>query len=73
MPLQAQPWKYFGSWRKSLTPERNPMFDRKPWITIPALDWLENNVQPGWKVFEYGMGGTTNNVFWCTTLFQKPL
>lgn len=35
------------------------MSDGKPWITIRALRWLEENVQQGWKVFEYGMGGST--------------
>lgn len=35
------------------------MADRKPWVTISALIWLESNVQEGWTVFEYGMGGST--------------
>lgn len=34
----------------------------EPWIVPQALAFLKTVVQPGWKVFEWGSGGST--VFW---------
>ena len=30
-----------------------------PWIEEEAIEWLEEQVRPGMKVFEYGTGGST--------------
>lgn len=27
-----------------------------PWLTYPAIRYLEDRIQPGWKIFEYGGG-----------------
>ncbi|MBD3251131.1 hypothetical protein GF380_01515 [Candidatus Uhrbacteria bacterium] len=34
----------------------------EPWITPGSLEHLKSIVQPGWKVFEWGSGGST--AFW---------
>jgi len=59
LPQPERPWQYFGEWSKSLRNGRSPMVDRKPWVTIAALHWLEKSIKKGWQVFEYGMGGST--------------
>lgn len=33
-----------------------------PWITFDAIEFLARRVVPGWKVFEYGSGGST--LYW---------
>ena len=30
-----------------------------PWLTYPAIDWLESVLRPEDRIFEYGMGGST--------------
>jgi hypothetical protein len=30
-----------------------------PWLSWPSIDWLDHNVRPGMRVFEYGGGGST--------------
>ena len=30
-----------------------------PWLTYPAIDWLESGLRPEDRIFEYGMGGST--------------
>lgn len=59
LPLPKNIWQYFPEWHSYLNPTRNAMADKNPWITIGALHWLNNHVQGGWNVFEYGMGGST--------------
>jgi hypothetical protein len=36
-----------------------PTAERTPMMPYNAIEWLRNNVQPTWSVFEYGSGGST--------------
>ncbi|MBX3728486.1 MAG: class I SAM-dependent methyltransferase [Candidatus Sumerlaeia bacterium] len=38
---------------------RTPLYDGLPWISIPAIAWLEQTIRPEWQAFEYGAGGST--------------
>lgn len=49
---------YFRSWRRALR-GRTPLEDARPWITFAAIDYLEERVPRGARVFEYGGGGST--------------
>lgn len=51
--------KYYRRWKVSLEPSRNSILDRLPWINFPATDFLNTNLKPQHKVFEYGGGGST--------------
>lgn len=31
----------------------------KPWYTYKAIDWLDKNIQPDWKIFEWGAGASS--------------
>jgi len=53
---------YFGQWKASLAEGRNSVKDRLPWITLPAIDMLKQELHARDKVFEYGGGGST--LFW---------
>ncbi len=33
-----------------------------PWLTFASIDFLQTQMKPDWKVFEYGSGGST--LFW---------
>ena len=33
-----------------------------PWMTFDAIEYLQSHIRPGWRVFEYGSGGST--LFW---------
>ncbi|MBK6929915.1 MAG: hypothetical protein IPH12_03275 [Saprospirales bacterium] len=66
----AQGWKslqghlaYYRRWRKFLSAGRSGLGDQLPWLNFPALDLLERAITPGFKVFEYGGGGST--LFFC--------
>lgn len=52
-------WNWFDSFNqnKSIGPGGKPL----PWITYPAIDFLEQRLRPDMSVFEYGCGGST---FW---------
>jgi hypothetical protein len=49
---------------------------RVPWITFDAAEFLASRVRPGWRVFEYGSGGST--LFWlklgcrCVSIEHDP-
>jgi hypothetical protein len=55
--------KYRDKWAISMKPGSNSVADESPWLTFPAIDFLEKNIRPGNKVFEYGGGGST--LFFC--------
>ncbi|MCA9907704.1 MAG: hypothetical protein KC519_03580, partial [Anaerolineae bacterium] len=39
------------------------LFDKpSPWLGFDAIDYLAARISPGWRVFEYGSGGST--LFW---------
>jgi len=50
---------YYGRWKNSFNPGRNSVADELPWLNFPALDFLEQHIQPDFKVFEFGGGGST--------------
>ncbi len=31
----------------------------RPWATLPYIDFVEQRLQPGWRIFEYGAGFST--------------
>ena len=37
----------------------NARGDPIPWITYPAIEFLQERVRPDWDVFEYGSGNST--------------
>lgn len=45
---------------------------RIPWVVFEAADWLRDTIKPGWRVFEWGSGGSTtfflSNQCWLTTV-----
>jgi hypothetical protein len=47
------------SWLGSLRAGRDPLADRKPWMTYRSIRFLENYLRDGMSVFEYGSGGST--------------
>jgi len=30
-----------------------------PWVVFEAADWLRETIKPGWRIFEWGSGGST--------------
>ena len=54
--------KYFSSWRKHLSKEKNSVADAQPWMAFGAIDFLKKRITKSMKVFEYGSGGST--LFW---------
>lgn len=54
-----QMWSYRRHWFASFQPGRGSVADEQAWITFPALDVLEQNLRPGFRVFEFGGGGST--------------
>lgn len=57
--LIPDPYKYFFNWRKSLAKDASSVKDELPWITFFAIDYLQKNIEPGFKVYEFGGGGST--------------
>lgn len=51
--------KFFPSWINSINTNKKSLEDEIPWITFTALEWLNNNIKPEMRVFEYGSGGST--------------
>lgn len=43
----------------SLQPGRSAILDRRPWLTFPAIRWLEGFLTSEMHIFEWGMGGST--------------
>ena len=53
-------WRqYENDWYQSRTPSRSAIQDQRPWLTYPAIDWLEQWPLENAKVFEWGCGGST--------------
>jgi hypothetical protein len=59
----GQLWSYYGRWKNTFQQGRNSVVDELPWINFPALDFLEQHIQPTFRVFEFGGGGST--LFFC--------
>jgi len=51
--------RYFLRWKKSLRPGASSVKDEQPWITFNVIDFLNKNIKPTDKVFEFGGGGST--------------
>lgn len=68
--------KYYKRWKIFLEPNKNSISDRLPWINFPAIDFLNENLKPEYKVFEYGGGGSTlyflDRVSEVTTVEHNP-
>lgn len=58
-----QLWSYYSRWKNTFQHGRNSVVDALPWINFPALDYLEQQIKPTFRVFEYGGGGST--LFFC--------
>lgn len=51
--------KYFLPWIKSTIFKYQFGKIRLPWLTLSAINWLEDTIKPSWKVFEWGSGAST--------------
>jgi hypothetical protein len=49
-------------WAWSMWARRRPMSYRLPWLTFDAIRYLDRNVHPGQRVFEFGSGHST--LYW---------
>ena len=50
---------YYKRWRKCLSSGRSPLLDQIPWLTFPAIDFLNRHMHQNVEIFEYGGGGST--------------
>lgn len=46
-------------WASSFSPRRDPLAADEPWVTYPAIAWLERRLEGWMRGFEYGSGGST--------------
>lgn len=63
-----QMWSYRKRWSDSFQPGRNSVADELPWINFPAIEYLEKNLRPEYRVFEFGGGGST--LFFCKNVAE---
>lgn len=61
-------WSYRSRWRASFSPGRNSVVDELPWLNFPAIEFLQDNIRPEYKVFEFGGGGST--LFFCKNVAE---
>ncbi|MDX1966448.1 MAG: class I SAM-dependent methyltransferase [Planctomycetaceae bacterium] len=59
MLRQPASWKFVPRWLQTVWSSDSPLQRRHPWVTYPALSWLDQNVTPDMRVFEFGSGGST--------------
>ncbi|MBN8677275.1 MAG: hypothetical protein J0M29_03565 [Chitinophagales bacterium] len=52
-------WTFYKRWKTSFEPGKSSVTDELPWINYLAIQCLEKNIRPEFKVFEYGGGGST--------------
>lgn len=57
--MVARPSDGVRWWGERLGKGGSPMQRRIPWTSWSAIDRLSKLVQPGWRVFEWGGGGST--------------
>lgn len=50
-------WRYFFKWKKLM--HSNSVEARLPWISFPVIEFLDENVKKGSRIFEYGGGGSS--------------
>ncbi|OYW13043.1 MAG: hypothetical protein B7Z55_17520 [Planctomycetales bacterium 12-60-4] len=51
--------KFIRPWLQTVWSSDSPLQRRHPWVTYPALSWLDQNVTSTMRVFEFGSGGST--------------
>jgi hypothetical protein len=51
--------RYYKRWKGSMTAGRSAVGDRCPWLSYPAIDFLNHHLKKEDLVFEYGAGGST--------------
>lgn len=54
--LRSQGWHRSVTGRVPVTASGEP----QPWLTYPAIDWLDRVLTPSVRVFEYGAGSSTS-------------
>jgi len=60
MLLRHRGWlRYAWPWFASNRPGRSPLADGVPWVTYPAIRWLESFLHREMRVWEWGSGGST--------------
>lgn len=52
-------WQYYKPWKRTLDRSKTSLHYRLPWITFPAIAFLERELRKGDKVFEFGGGGSS--------------
>ena len=50
---------FFPRWYKYLNKESSPVQDELPWITFPAIRFLEKRLTKEMVIYEFGSGGST--------------
>ncbi len=58
-----QIWSYKKRWNDSFKEGHSSVADELPWINFLAIDFLEKQLRPEFKAFEFGGGGST--LFFC--------
>lgn len=53
----------YSRWRQFQAKGRTALEDELPWLSFPALDFLEKSIKPNFKIFEFGGGGSS--LFFC--------
>jgi hypothetical protein len=56
-------FKWYATWMQSFGAGRNSVADELPWLNLPAIQYLKDNITPAFKIYEYGGGGST--LFFC--------
>jgi hypothetical protein len=56
-------FKFYANWMQSFGAGRNSVADELPWLNLPAIRYLRDNITPAFKIYEYGGGGST--LFFC--------
>jgi Methyltransferase domain len=51
--------RWLGAWARAQRKGASSMTDESPWMTFPAIAFLEKTLRPGMRVFEWGSGGST--------------
>jgi len=54
--------RFRSDWKTSRKRGVTPISHGLPWMNYAAIEFLENYLQPSFKVFEWGMGGST--IYW---------
>ncbi len=58
-PASSQSWKYYSHWKKTLVEGKSSLDFGLPWFTFQAIDYIDQHLPEGARVFEFGGGGST--------------